>query len=611
MIPENVDCFSTEGEKHFYQFLENVAKPDNEYLVWYTPDIEGHEPDFILFHNKVGLIVFEVKDWILDQIVEADPHRFVLTIAGKAEPRKNPFLQARNYFLNIMDVIKDDGRLISRDQAHMGNPKIPIDYGVVFPNINKYEYTEKGFDRVINAEKIFFWDDLHPDSQYCTDPTGNCFSIACENMFAPKFRFVITHTEILHLKQLIFPTVRVILPQRSSDFPYTHRITRLKSLDHQQEAIARKFDGGHRIIVGPAGSGKTLILAHKAVFLMKYNPNIKSILFVCYNITLVNYIKRLLSDRKVPMGKGGVTVLHFYELCTEIIGEDVAYEKETSEYYEVIQQEALDRVDNYGVRYDAILVDEGQDFSDSMYKIVTSLLNKTTNNLTIAIDDNQDIYRRSSTWKQVGVQARGRIHKISHIYRNTKQISEFASKFIKDEDPVPNTKEDKQIELFPGFFDFTGSPPELRSFENFDAITEYTAATISGIIEREQCPCSEIAIIYCKKSIEDQSARRLPELFERVLNSKGILCGWASENYQSKKTYDITTNKVTISTIHSTKGFDYACVFLVGLDLLEEDGWTREQIRNMTYVAITRARYQLFIPFIQETPLIKRLMECL
>ena len=38
----------------------------------------------------------------------------------------------------------------------------------------------------------------------------------------------------------------------------------------------------------------------------------------------------------------------------------------------------------------------------------------------------------------------------------------------------------------------------------------------------------------------------------------------------SKKSYDITTNSVTISTIHSTKGFDYACVFLVGIDLLEE-----------------------------------------
>ena len=75
---------------------------------------------------------------------------------------------------------------------------------------------------------------------------------------------------------------------------------------------------------GPSGSGKTLILVHKAAFLKKYNPEIKNILFVCYNITLTNYIKRLLSNKQVPLGEGGVTVKHFFELCSEIIGQDLA-----------------------------------------------------------------------------------------------------------------------------------------------------------------------------------------------------------------------------------------------------------------------------------------------
>jgi len=37
-------------------------------------------------------------------------------------------------------------------------------------------------------------------------------------------------------------------------------------------------------------------------------------------LTLVNYIKRLLADKLVPMGEDGVTVCHFYELCGDIIG---------------------------------------------------------------------------------------------------------------------------------------------------------------------------------------------------------------------------------------------------------------------------------------------------
>ena len=84
---------------------------------------------------------------------------------------------------------------------------------------------------------------------------------------------------------------------------------------------------------------------------------------------------------------------------------------------------------------------------------------------------------------------------------------------------------------------------------------------------------------------------------------------WVSEDYRSKGSYDVTTNNVTISTIHSVKGFDYACVFLIGLDLLEPgERWSEEQLKSLAYVAITRARYQLYVPYIEESWLVKRLL---
>ena len=71
--------------------------------------------------------------------------------------------------------------------------------------------------------------------------------------------------------------------------------------------------------------------------------------------------------------------------------------------------------------------------------------------------------------------------------------------------------------------------------------------------------------------------------------------------------YDITTNTVTISTIHSVKGLDYSVVFLLGLDFLEPKGWSEEQLARLVYVATTRARYQLFIPYINQSELIQKL----
>ena len=187
-------------------------------------------------------------------------------------------------------------------------------------------------------------------------------------------RYSLTGRELNHLRQLIFPVVRIDLPDRDAQKKRAETTRRLKLLDHNQESIARKYDAGHRIITGPSGSGKSLVLVHRAGLLKHYNPNVHNILFVCYNITLVNYIRRLLADKHVPLGKDGVEVCHFFQLCAKITGEDVPYEKADLEYYEMVIQDTLEKLSACDLRYDAILIDEGQDFSDDMLKIVTALL---------------------------------------------------------------------------------------------------------------------------------------------------------------------------------------------------------------------------------------------
>jgi superfamily I DNA/RNA helicase len=103
----------------------------------------------------------------------------------------------------------------------------------------------------------------------------------------------------------------------------------------------------------------------------------------------------------------------------------------------------------------------------------------------------------------------------------------------------------------------------------------------------------------------------LPDRLEDELAARGIMSKWASENHRSKRTYDITTNSVTISTLHSAKGMDFSCVFLLGLDYLEPKEWTDEQIHKLVYVGLTRARYRLYLPYVHETQLILKLNLCL
>jgi hypothetical protein len=37
MIPDNVEQFTTVGERHVYNFFQKVAVPDDKYSIWYTP----------------------------------------------------------------------------------------------------------------------------------------------------------------------------------------------------------------------------------------------------------------------------------------------------------------------------------------------------------------------------------------------------------------------------------------------------------------------------------------------------------------------------------------------------------------------------------------------
>jgi superfamily I DNA and RNA helicase len=500
-----------------------------------------------------------------------------------------------------MDRIKEDGRLLTMDPPHQGKPKIPISCGVVFPNINKDQYCLRKLDRVIDADKAFFRDHLHAESDIACDASGLCFRKALLEMFPPLFRFRITGPEYHHLKQLLFPVVRIEQPERNA-CAYLDPTQRVTVLDDEQEAIARKCCGGHHLVVGPSGSGKTLILAHKAAFLRQYNPAIQDILFVCFNITLVNYIKRLLTEKGVGLGRGGVQVLHFFELCAEILGEEIHYEKEEGEYYELVVEETLARLKGKGLKYDAVLVDEGQDFTEKMRAVVLALLDEDKQNLTVALDEAQNIYSRNLLWEEGAEGKPVRVDRLSVNYRNTAELRDFSGKFR----GAAHVSDPSSL-----YCETHGPRPQLKQVADLKQAADHVAETIKGLWDLQEYPLSEMAVLYARTSAGEDHGPSIPRLLSTALESRGTMSTWMSEDYRAKRSYDITTESVTVSTIHSAKGLDYACVFLVGLDLLQTDGWSKEQIKSLVHVAITRARHRLLIPYVTETEIISELHYCL
>ena len=215
------------------------------------------------------------------------------------------------------------------------------------------------------------------------------------------------------------------------------------------------------------------------------------------------------------MGEDGVEVLHFFELCAKITGEKIPYEKEGSDFYNLVLQETLSRLKNSGIKYDAVLVDEGQDFSDDMLKVVTAVLNEKTNNLTIVLDENQDLYHRAQTWKELGIKVQGRVHRISCCYRNTEEISQFASRLIGKKDDFTEGTGDRQSTLFQDTYAYHGPRPEITQFQDLEGIAAFVADTIRKLVDSGECPFSETAIIYTARSPADSPDKHIPRCFRK------------------------------------------------------------------------------------------------
>ena len=614
MHPDDIEEYenATEGEKKVFRFIREAARPHKDFTCWYEPPVgsAGKEPDFILFGKKSGLLVIEVKDWTAHQIVSYNPHQFTVRISGKDQKRTNPDRQAKGYVHTLKERLSGVPEFLSNLPKYQGCLEIPIGRMVVFPNISRAEYADSKFKWFLESERCLLRDDLDPAGEILCDTSGRVFRERISKAMPFPFRGI-KQKGIDKLQLMLWPEGKIKLPQRRGSGK-TRFQREVLALDESQARAALRLGSGHQIIKGPPGSGKTLVLVHRCCHLSRYSHRIKRILLVCYNIALVGYLKRLIQEKGVGIGTSGIEVCHFFELCARILGEPVHYENEESKYYDLVIQETLEKVKNREAHielYDAIFVDEGQDFDGTMMKILLNLLT-TGGDFVIGLDSYQDLYRRKPSWKSIGIRASGRTRYLKKVYRNTAEIFDLTQRFMGE---VPRVE--RQLALLPFDFAFHGDLPELRRFASQEEIEDFLIDDLKRCIGEEYYKRSEIAVIYDDKvygpSRFAYDNRALPMRLLGRLETSGIPAAWISKDVRSKEMYDITTDRVSLISIHSSKGLDFELVYLVGLDHIRPAAATKDALISLVYVAMTRAKYRLVIPYMEETELISRMQKCI
>ncbi len=614
MHPERIEGYehATEGEKRVFRFLKEAARPDKDFICWYAPPIgaKGKEPDFVLFCRTLGILVLEVKDWSSQQIMSYTPDEFKIRVKEKIHKKRSPDKQAKGYVNALMEMLRDVPEFVSDMGPHAGGLKIPIGRMVIFPRIGRDEFFHRGLQWLIPMERAMVKEDLASDGQILCDETGGKFKQRISDAFP--FRYTgLAPKEIEKLRSLIWHEDQINLPLRKGTGKNWFQ-REVQALDEAQARLAKRLKSGHQIIKGPPGSGKTLVLVHRCCYIHQYHPQVKNILLVCYNIALVSYLKRLIQEKGIGVGKGGIHVSHYYELCSQILGEPVQYENEDNEYYDVIVEESISRVSKGESRldhYDAILIDEGQDFSNEMLKTLLGIL-RSGGDLIIALDSYQDLYSRRGSWKSLGIQAVGRTSYLGKVYRNTAEIFDFTQRFIGE-----NEKLEKQLALLPDDHALHGDPPELQQFLDYDGVEDFLVNDLSGCLGQGEYKRSEVAVIYDDKVYGMNrfayDNRALPMRVHKKLESCGIPNTWVSQDVRAKEMYDVTTDRVSLISVHSSKGLDFDLVYLIGADRIQPTELTRAYLGNLIYVAMTRAKYRLVIPYVKETEFIKRMKHCL
>lgn len=604
LIPALGACVSrmTSGERRLAERLEQ--KLDDDYLLWYDVPVGPKQlhPDFIVLHPSRGLLILEVKDFRLGTIVQATKDEWTILDNASGEPKhiQSPFAQARNYAHTVLGALRSDKRLVHPDGRRQGEVVFAWSYGVVLPNITRKQFTEAQLDQAIAAHRVICSDEMTEGVE------AETFQSRLWDMFPYERYQTLTLPQIDRVRWILFPQVRI--PDQACLFDEADMQAdvpdMLRVMDLQQEQLARSLGDGHRVIHGVAGSGKTMILGYRAEYLARATAAGKPVLVLCYNEPLA---VKLASTMAAKGLSDRVHCVHFHKWARAQLmayGQTLPADNQSADAKMAdMVQRVITGVDRGHIptgQYLAVLIDEGHDFAPEWLKLVTQMVDPTTNSLLVLYDDAQSIYdrgrKKNFSFKSVGIQAQGRTTILKINYRNTRQILQAANAIAgdlltaedRDDDGIPLVK--------PVSCGRDGPEPIIINLPTPLEQSAKIAELLQGA-HADGFAWGDMAVLCRDGKTRDLCASTLAKRGMPVQNRLGT------------GDYDPLANSVKVMTMKVSKGLEFPVVAITGADQLdaaqgiadsaeplqEAQVIARTAAARVLYVAATRATQRLVL----------------
>lgn len=528
------DDTTSDAELRLSEAFENLPEPFTvlHAVKWFARTLGTvGEIDFLIAHPDYGVLVMEVKG---GQITIENGRWYSTSQTGRTNEIKDPCEQAERNRRALHDWLELDPR----------TKGIPF---ALFPAVALPDSSVRGDVRPDCPQDIFI-DITHLDK--------------LEGRLLTIFRYWSDHADARNAtmggKRAVDAMIDLLVPTRSlqprivEQFARENR--RIEELTQQQFKILKMLRYQRRAaVIGGAGTGKTLLAMEKATQLAESGMRV---LFVCYNNNLAEWIKSRL-------GHAQIDVMTFHGLVGHMVHRARIPMPHGSNFYEQAPDLLMDAASvlhapdaDPDMLYNAIIVDEGQDFEDTWWiGLLETLNDPETSVFYVFFDDNQRIFIQISQVPMDGAPLY-----LDENLRNTQHIHERLKPYSRDKDIQCIGPEGRPVEIIA-----TDSASEQR---------RQLQRVLHRLVNEEGIAAEDIVILTPASQKRSQ--------WENDDQLGNFVLTWQLDTEMPMA--------ARICTIYSYKGLESPVVILTELDKLHAD-----KQDQLVYVGLSRARHHAII----------------
>ncbi len=389
LIPKiNPDEIENDGERQLAKSLISQLGAEVEVyhsFRWLSETNRGTlqegECDFVVLDPENGMLFIEVKGGTLLYNQDKDTWERITERGGRHALKKSPFDQCSRNMFKLLERVE-------KERPFIGRGKLPFTFGyaVAFPH-SRYEGTlPMGIHR-----------DLLLDDSKCEDLKRSIQVIF--DRWRRDAHPPLGTSEMDGVRTALFPKFGILPVLWRQVEDQEERLRRLT--DMQRQLLEFMSQRKLAAICGVAGSGKTILAMAKAQELARAGMRT---LFLCFNKPLKEWIKKVIQDDS----DGNLMVNNYHGLALHLCSKaeiefwnDEEGETPASFWDEEVPERLMNALSLLGDedKFDAIIVDEGQDFRDLWWTSMDSLFRDPENKgcYYVFYDPKQNVFSTSGS----------------------------------------------------------------------------------------------------------------------------------------------------------------------------------------------------------------------